>query len=79
MLHCSESSPDVSLANPTMPVTSEWAPKFLVPVLQQVILAGKSMEMLQNLGRLSDVLGKQDISTFYFLYHFYILQFYFHA
>ncbi|KAL5014094.1 hypothetical protein ScPMuIL_008364 [Solemya velum] len=37
-----------------------WAPKFLHPVMRDIILAGKSMEMLQNLGRLADVVGKKD-------------------
>ena len=30
-------------------------PEFLQPVLRQIILAGKSMEMLQALGRLGDI------------------------
>lgn len=37
-----------------------WAPKFLRPVMRDINLAGKSMEMLQNLGRLADVVGKKD-------------------
>lgn len=31
-------------------------PEFLQPVLRQIILAGKSMEMLQALGRLGDII-----------------------
>ncbi len=31
---------------------SRLAPSFLFPVLNEVVLAGKSVEMLQNLGRL---------------------------
>ena len=32
--------------------SKSWAPPFLLPVLEKVILAGKSMEVLQNLGKL---------------------------
>ncbi|XP_060067402.1 gamma-tubulin complex component 5-like [Ylistrum balloti] len=39
---------------------SHWAPKFLQPILLEIVLAGKSMEMFQGLGRLRDVVGKQD-------------------
>ena len=42
---------------------SFWAPQFLQPVLVEIILAGKSMEMLQDLGKLAEVVGhKGDIS-----------------
>ena len=34
---------------------SKLAPNFLLPILQEVVLAGKSVEMLQNLGRLKSV------------------------
>ncbi|KAK3589216.1 hypothetical protein CHS0354_020077 [Potamilus streckersoni] len=37
-----------------------WAPLFLQPILLQVILTGKSMEMLESLGKLYDVVDKQD-------------------
>ncbi|XP_021343427.1 gamma-tubulin complex component 5-like isoform X1 [Mizuhopecten yessoensis] len=39
---------------------SHWAPQFLQPILLEVVLAGKSMEMFQGLGRLRDVVGKKD-------------------
>ena len=32
----------------------DWAPKFLQPVLQQIVLTGKSMEMLEGLGKLAE-------------------------
>ena len=32
------------------------APGFLLPVLREVVLAGKSMEMLHNLGKLKQVM-----------------------
>ncbi|CAH1773165.1 unnamed protein product [Owenia fusiformis] len=35
-------------------------PKFLLPVLEKVILAGKSMQVLENLGRLNDVIGRTE-------------------
>ena len=35
---------------------STWAPQFIQPVLQQVVLAGKSMEMLQALARLGNII-----------------------
>ena len=41
-------------------MVSHWSPQFLQPILLQVVLAGKSMEMLQGLGRLRDVLGDKD-------------------
>ena len=34
---------------------SKLAPNFLLPILQEVVLAGKSVEMLQSLGRLKSV------------------------
>lgn len=37
--------------------SSHWAPEFLEPVILEVVLAGKSMEMLQDLGKLADVCG----------------------
>ncbi|KAK3087994.1 hypothetical protein FSP39_013230 [Pinctada imbricata] len=36
-----------------------WAPQFLEPIVLKVVLAGKSMEMLQDLGKLSEVLGHE--------------------
>ncbi|XP_033727239.1 gamma-tubulin complex component 5-like isoform X2 [Pecten maximus] len=39
---------------------SHWAPQFLQPILLEVVLAGKSMEMFQGLGCLREVVGKQD-------------------
>ncbi|CAC5390042.1 TUBGCP5 [Mytilus coruscus] len=42
---------------------SHWAPQFLQPVLVEIILAGKSMELLQDLGKLAEVVGhKGDIT-----------------
>ncbi|XP_053373064.1 gamma-tubulin complex component 5-like isoform X3 [Mercenaria mercenaria] len=38
--------------------TMDWAPKFLQPVLQQIVLTGKSMEMLEGLGKLAEYDGK---------------------
>lgn len=36
------------------------APTFLLPVLHSIILAGKSMEMLENLGRKAEFIeGKE--------------------
>jgi len=34
--------------------TKDWAPKFLQPILQEVVLTGKSMEMLEGLGKLAE-------------------------
>lgn len=34
--------------------TKDWAPKFLQPILQEVLLTGKSMEMLEGLGKLAE-------------------------
>ena len=38
---------------------SHWAPQFLQPVLVEIVLAGKSMEMLQDLGKLAEVVGRK--------------------
>ena len=38
--------------------TMDWAPQFLQPVLQQIVLTGKSMEMLEGLGKLAEHDGK---------------------
>ncbi|KAL3889915.1 hypothetical protein ACJMK2_002233 [Sinanodonta woodiana] len=40
--------------------TAVWAPLFLQPILLQVILTGKSMEMLESLGKLADVVDRKD-------------------
>lgn len=37
-----------------------WAPEFLQTVLLEIVLAGKSMEMLKDLGRLKEVVGGHD-------------------
>ncbi|XP_052244242.1 gamma-tubulin complex component 5-like isoform X2 [Dreissena polymorpha] len=34
--------------------TADWAPKFLQPVLEKIVLTGKSMEMLEGLGKLAE-------------------------
>lgn len=39
---------------------SYWAPRFLLPVMREVVSAGKSMELLQTLGRLGKVLREHD-------------------
>ena len=50
--------------------SSHWAPEFLEPVILEVVLAGKSMEMLQDLGKLADVCGGKQGRNFYnFLMH----------
>ena len=36
-------------------IKSKLAPNFLLPILQEVVLAGKSVEMLQSLGRLKAI------------------------
>ncbi|KAL4222755.1 Cytoplasmic FMR1-interacting protein 1 [Mactra antiquata] len=38
--------------------TLDWAPKFLQPILQHIVLTGKSMEMLEELGKLAEDDGK---------------------
>ena len=43
--------------------TCNWAPKFLQPVLQQIVLTGKSMEMLEGLGKLAEHDGKASIDV----------------
>lgn len=45
--------------------SSHWAPEFLEPVILEVVLAGKSMEMLQDLGKLADVCGGKQGRNFY--------------
>lgn len=34
-------------------ITKHWVPTFLQPVLQEVVMTGKSMEMLEGLGKLA--------------------------
>ena len=36
------------------------APHFLLPVLREIVLAGKSMEMLESLGRKSEFVENRD-------------------
>ncbi|XP_076082498.1 gamma-tubulin complex component 5-like [Mytilus galloprovincialis] len=43
---------------------SHWAPQFLQPVLVEIILAGKSMELLQDLGKLAEVVGHKGDMTY---------------
>ena len=43
--------------------TTDWAPKFLQPVLQQIVLTGKSMEMLEGLGKLAEHDGRVSAYT----------------
>ena len=40
-------------------IATAWAPKFLHPVMRDVVLTGKSMEMLESLGRLNEVIGNR--------------------
>ena len=44
---------------------SHVAPQFLEPVVLEIVLAGKSMEMLQDLGKLAEVIGHHDICKSY--------------
>ena len=39
----------------------DWAPKFLQPVLQQIVLTGKSMEMLEGLGKLAELENRKKL------------------
>ncbi|KAK2167057.1 hypothetical protein LSH36_32g09025 [Paralvinella palmiformis] len=52
-LHCSDTT-QTEGTNTKLPVT-QVMPSFLLPVLNQIILAGKSMELIHNLGYLSQV------------------------
>jgi hypothetical protein len=60
--HTMVKDPDKSRSSPEKKVqeydTMDWAPKFLQPVLQQIVLTGKSMEMLEGLGKLAEYDGK---------------------
>ncbi|XP_060595696.1 gamma-tubulin complex component 5-like [Ruditapes philippinarum] len=60
--HTMVKDPDKSRSTPDKKVqeydTMDWAPKFLQPVLQQTVLTGKSMEMLEGLGKLAEYDGK---------------------
>ena len=47
----------------------DWAPKFLQPVLQQIVLTGKSMEMLEGLGKLAEQESRKKLD----LYGMYVL------
>ncbi|XP_061182795.1 gamma-tubulin complex component 5-like [Saccostrea echinata] len=48
--------------------SSHWAPEFLEPVILEVVLAGKSMEMIQDLGKLADVCGVKREKSLYTLF-----------
>ena len=47
-----QSAPDSTLSDSE----ASFVPSFLTPVLDKIVLSGKSMEMLQNLGRLNTVM-----------------------
>ena len=40
----------------------DWAPKFLQPVLQHIVLTGKSMEMLEGLGKLAEFENRKKLN-----------------
>ncbi|XP_041361102.1 gamma-tubulin complex component 5-like [Gigantopelta aegis] len=46
-------------------VATAWAPRFLQPVMRDIVLTGKSMEMLESLGRLNEVIGNKDDTVLY--------------
>ncbi|XP_067665574.1 gamma-tubulin complex component 5-like isoform X2 [Haliotis asinina] len=69
VLHMPKSSTNSSVLSTTIAqfpeheqvsVATAWAPKFLQPVVKDIVLTGKSMEVLEHLGQLFQVIGNKD-------------------
>lgn len=63
-LHCADPGNHDDLE---LPGQGHIAPVFLQPVLDQVILAGKSMELLHNLGHLKQVVSSRDTGIVHYI------------